>query len=698
MLHNNAENRRPLFASWFGTLFEPYYSDFEAAASAIDEMRALGINCVVLDSKLWREFSEFFRDGTENHYVAMQRRVINRCRDIGMGVSFLALYHNGDNLWPKLHDSPPEFIDPPVDLQGQSIRGYRHWSDKQLNQQIQHCLDLYRHLAGPAAATALDENGQERLPFYFYHDPIFIPSFDRDGIDHYLGWLEQQYSLDELNRRYGTEFDSIRAMRPEDYWVHPEKAGNLLDAPCEEDYREKSKRIPIYADNQRFKRWVMKEAFRKLSEGLKQQEPRFYLYSALNQWKLFFNDCDPFWYWDTSRRGVDIWDLGDHLDCPSFTVGPSDCYAEPDAYVVSCELAMLRSATRPTDFIAGLYMGRYLRRDVYNVVSPAEVIATAFAAGATDLYFYGYGGLDDGGSYDRWPIDKKASLKRGLDFFAEVREIAGPRKLSKKAAIVFPLATYVLQHAIDNWQAYAANRNDTLGWYRQLADLGVNCDVLHPRQIAQGMLAEYELAIMPANPLYWAMPDADLARQIEAFVRGGGLLLRSASAGMDADLAIEATDHERDSIAWREKMSNDSPAFKSFENGECVAAYMRSGKTAIARHAVGEGSICSFGFNYGYACTVVQHTTAHKQYGIEDHYPLSLMQVTPVEKILMDAGLAQPVQPQVERVDFANGRLIINHSSCPVWVAPSAHSVCTIDSFNGTCLSPHSTCFSGLDR
>ncbi len=71
---------------------------------------------------------------------------------------------------------------------------------------------------------ALDEEGASACLFYFYHSPIFAPSFDADGQATYLAWLRNRYTVEEINERYGASFASIDAMAPADYWTNPDHA------------------------------------------------------------------------------------------------------------------------------------------------------------------------------------------------------------------------------------------------------------------------------------------------------------------------------------------------------------------------------------------------------------------------------------------------------------------------------------------
>lgn len=660
---SGATTDKPIFACWFGNFYEPYFSDIKKCKEGINELKELGFNNVILDSKLWSDFSAFFRGEPPSKYVSMQIEIINACRQHRLGVTFLALYCYGDNLYPDVYDNPPEYVDQPVDLYGNKYRGYRHWSTAQQGRQIRHCLDLYNKLAKDTAAIASDENGRDRLPFYFYHDPIFSPTFDTDGINHYLDWLVNKYSPRLLSERYGLDITDIRQMTPDQYWLYPEKAARRWDVPTEEDYKNNTAAIFKYADNQLYKMQVMNNMFTDLAEKLKRKESRFFLYSSISQWKYFFNDCKDAWYWDASRRSIDIWHAGRSLDCPSFTTLPADCWSQPNSYVVSAELAMLRSATQFKDFIAGLFLGRYLYNDIYSVYTPEEIIATAYAAGAADLYFYGYNGLDDGGNFGKWPAEKKDSIKNGLDCFIKLRKISGKRLRDNKAAIVFPLATFALHHAGYDWQRYSKYRHDLLGWYKQFADLGINCDILHPDQVKKGMLDDYEIAICPADPMYYAMMDKELENIINNFVCNGKTLFHSASSDAHKFFQIPYEAHAPDSITWRENITTDSQLFLNFHEGETIAKYRGDGSAAIVANKVAKGMVYSFGFDYGYAYAANVHLPSPAKYGKENHYPLAMLERTPVETIIAGHFNKTRVNRDIEIVAFEKGTLIVNHSS-----------------------------------
>jgi hypothetical protein len=686
--------KRPVFAAWFGNFFEPYFSDQVAVERGLRDLQELGMNSVVLDSKLWSDFTRFFQTGEQSQYVAMQNFIREQCAKHGLGLSFLALFAIGDNLYPDIYDHPPEFVEQPVDFWGKPFRGYRHWSNQQLAAHVGHTLNLYRHIAKDSAAQAVDADGAERLPFYFYHSPVFAPSFDADGRRHYLDWLKQQYTIDELNIRYGVNFKSIDDLQPADYWVHPDASEEVCrHVPDEADYAANNQVLLKYADNQRFKHQVMRDYFRKLLGELRRREPRFYFYAGLSQWKYFFND-----FIHIQNRGWDLWDMGQLFDSPTFITMPVDTNGDVEPYIVPTELAMLRSAASDRDFVAALFIGRYIYNDLYAVCSPAEILASVFGAGGTDLYFYGYNGLDDGGNFGKWLPEQKASLKHGLDWFAAVREIAGRRIKTKDAAILFPLASYNLSAHDTDRQRYAAFRQDLLGWNKQLADNGINPDILHPMQIKAGSLDGYKILIIPSDPLYRFMRDEELESRLREFVTNGGVLLHSPLSAAHNAFQLTAQPHEADSIQWEGKIITPSPVFISYADGEPHATYIGNGAIAYAVQQIGRGQLHSFGFDYGYGYTAREHLPVPRKYKKEAHYPLTIINRSPVEKLLAELHLGQDRKRGVETIPFANGTLTINHTPYTVNTPATGKHHSTFASFDGTRLPGHHAVFLTHDR
>lgn len=642
--------KRPHFSLWFGNFFEPYYSDRDLVEKGMKEIREMGFNSIFLDSKLWEDFTAFFETGEASSYVTMQQFMVEKAAENGLGVHFLSLFYNGDNLYPHIRESAPDLLCPPVGRDGNPVRGYRLWDDEQTDAQIRHTVNLYRKLAGSRAAKTVDEAGRARIPCYFYHSPAVMPSFDEEGREVYFQWLKNRRpSLAELNRRYGTRYGSWEDIPMAEIW--PEMT--------REDYRQAdSPRMRMHLDNMLFRRSVMSAFFCRLTQGVREQVEGIYLYDCLSQWKYLLPD----WV-EISERGLDLWELGKYLDSPSFYTLPADAYGEPNAYVVPCEMAALRSACQGRDFVGGLFLGRYLYGDIYSVCTPAQAIASAFGAGATDLFFYGYSGLDDGGNFGKWSGDRKESVRTGLDWFAKTREIAGRRVQKKHAAILFPDASFILDNRNLNEASFRACRNDSLGLYQQLADLGVNADFLSPVQVKQGELSDYRLLVLPSNPFYPLDRDPLLEERLQDFAQQGGTVIASATCGMFPVFCIQERKHEEDSIIWTETITEFSQAFYAFDGIVPIARYGRDGATAIGEMMFGKGKIYACGFDMGACYCEKKHKPVPAAYGRQAQYPLTVIEKTPIEEWVFEMGLSTQIHRGVETVEFEKGMLIINHTS-----------------------------------
>lgn len=124
-------NNRPVFNMWVGNFFEPYYSDLWRFDNAVADLKKMGFNTISLDSKLSDDFVNFYAGGESSQYIKGQRYLADVCAREGMGLTYLALFNGGDNLYPDIRDYPPTFIDQPRQKNGNLIRGYRHWSTAQ---------------------------------------------------------------------------------------------------------------------------------------------------------------------------------------------------------------------------------------------------------------------------------------------------------------------------------------------------------------------------------------------------------------------------------------------------------------------------------------------------------------------------------------------------------------------------------------
>lgn len=641
---------RPHFSLWFGNFFEPYYSDRDLVRKGMKEIADMGFNSIILDSKLWEDFTEFFATGKESEYVAMQRYMVDECGKNGMGVNFLTLFYNGDNLYPHIRDSRPDIVSPVIDREGKPFRGYKHWDSTQTKAMVEHTVNLYEKLAGENAAVAVDEKGDRRIPCYFYHSPALMPSFDADGRQVYSFWLSEKYGdIAALNREYGLAAESFDTLDMQSLWP-------VMTA---QDYKsaEPTARMRMHRDNMLFRQDMLERFYAELTAGVRARIPDIFLYDCLSQWKYFLTD----WV-EISERGLDLWRLGKYLDSPSFYTLPADAYGEANCYAVSFENAILRSAAGGKDPVAGLFLGRYLYNDIYGYVTPDEAIASCYGAGATDLFFYGYSGLDDGGNFAKWDANRKKSVKDGLDWFAAVRKISGRRISEKKAAIVFPYASFTMENRRLNESCFRAGRNDLLGYYQQLADLGINADILDRSQITAKTLGEYRLVVLPADPWYGYLPDAASEAALVDYVKNGGTVIAGATCGLQEIFDVRVLSHAADSFAWEETVTDFSERFVAFENAEPLGYYCSDQKIAIALKKLGRGRVYLTGLDFGRCYCERPQKPVPVAYGREAQYPLTVLKRTPVEAWVTELGLSDGCHRGVERVSFENGVLYINHT------------------------------------
>ncbi len=673
--------KRPHFSLWFGNFFEPYHSDRKLVKEGMKEISEMGFNSIILDSKLWEDFTEFFNNGNESEYVAMQRFMVEECAKNGMGINFLTLFYNGDNLYPHIRDSKPDIINPVIDRDGKPMRGYRHWDDNQTDAMIEHNVNLYDKLAKDAAAKAVNEKGENKIPCYFYHSPVLMPSFDEDGKKVYIDWLINKYgTIEKINVEYGFECDSIQELDMLKLWP-------VMTA---EDYKQQgfSHRMAMHRDNMLFRQDMLEKFYAKLTDGVKKRIPDIFLYDCLSQWKYFLTD----WV-EISERGLDLWRLAKYLDSPSFYTLPADVYGEANCYAVSFENAILRSACEGKDPVSGLFLGRYLYNDIYAYVTPGEAIASCYGAGATDMFFYGYSGLDDGGNFGKWEPNRKLSVKKALDWFAEVREVSGKRIEEKRAAIVFPYASFTMENRRINDEKYRLCRNDLLGYYQQLADLGLNADILDRSQINAESLSEYDLIILPADPWYAYLPDENLESSLRTYAQNGGTVICGASSNLHSVFDIKAVSHESDSFDFEETVTEFSVNFMSFEDIEAEATYCSDSKTVLGKKSFGKGTVYASGIDMGLCYVERSQKPVPVRYGRQAQYPLAVIKRTPIEKWLIESGMAEKSIRGIERISFQNGILIINHTSYDFTVEEKYIAAYAPDGFYGNTLCGHKYVF-----
>ena len=102
-------DHRPYMNVWFGNFYSPAYDNETFVDETMRQIKALGFNSVMFDTKAWKDFRERCETGALSQYVKMQEYMGESAHKHGLAYNFLVLYLNGDNLYPHIRFSPPIF-------------------------------------------------------------------------------------------------------------------------------------------------------------------------------------------------------------------------------------------------------------------------------------------------------------------------------------------------------------------------------------------------------------------------------------------------------------------------------------------------------------------------------------------------------------------------------------------------------------
>ena len=120
----------PYINIWFGNFYRPAYDDREFVKESVRLLRRLGFNSVLQDAKAWEDLEERCQGKEASPYVSMLEYMQQEIKENGMSHEFMALYMNGDNLYPNIRFSPPVYGESVKDQKGNDGKWYRYWSEK----------------------------------------------------------------------------------------------------------------------------------------------------------------------------------------------------------------------------------------------------------------------------------------------------------------------------------------------------------------------------------------------------------------------------------------------------------------------------------------------------------------------------------------------------------------------------------------
>jgi hypothetical protein len=664
MVANTMKNdARPTISLWFGNFFEPFFSDRESTRRGIADVASLGFTTINLDSKPWEDFFARYRGEPASPYVGMQEFMMEEAAKHGMDYTHLALYLCGDNLYPTIRDVPPVRGEESVLPNGKLMGTYKYWSPKAQATMVEHVrglLKLYRKGMSRLPGT-------QRVVMQTMFEPIPKPSFDAEGRQRYLAWLDKRYggNIAKFNHSYELSAGSFEELKPEEYWLRPEELTWVDCArPIAEDFAKRTPDFYRWIDNQTYLADELDEYLATMKKHWRQMDPELFIEPVLHQWGYFFNPPGQTG-WQTGQRALDVYRCAANVDSVLFIASPLNAENRADALALSVEGSILRCANEGRPFTGGLFLGRHVNGDIYSVVPPAEAIATHVANGAKRLHGYGYSGLDDGGVMFRMDPIFKESLRMGNRWASEVIPLLKEPR-AKQVAILFP-AEMSLYEPLEV-EVEGRHRMDLLGWYSQFVDLGWHVDVLHPRQIAAGSLGEYKYLVVPHNSLYDLGDNTALETAVRKFVTDGGQMFHGPHCELARRaLGIEEDPIEFDCIKWDEEIIPHGWSTVAFRSGKSLGTYIKDGKRAIAQTDIGRGSVFSFGFQYGHSYSRLTMPIVPAQYGRREIHPIVLLKETPVAKLAGASGqLPIPAMKGVEFARFGKRLMIVNHRSSPV--------------------------------
>jgi hypothetical protein len=541
---------------------------------------------------------------------------------------------------------------------------YKYWSPRAQQTMVDHVRGL----------LGLYGKGMRRLPgspprivMQTMFEPIPNPSFDSEGKKRYLNWLSERYDGDisELNRKYCLSVRSFVELKPDEYWLRPNELNWVGCArPTQEDFQSRTPDFHRWIDNQSYLAWELQNYLATMKQKWRELEPTLWIEPVLHQWGYFFNPPGhP--GWQTGQRALDVCDCAEHVDGVLYIASPLNAENRADAMALSVEGSIMRCANQGKPFTGGLYLGRHVGGDIYNVVPPAEAIATLIANGAKRLHIYGYSGLDDGGVLYRMDPIFKQSLRAGNEWASRVIPLLeAPR--ATQIALLFP-AEMSLYEPLEV-DVEGRHRMDLLGWYSQLCDLGWQVDIVHPKQAASGALKDYSPLVVPHNSRYDLGDNARLEAAVKDFVLQGGVVLHGPHCGLVRSafsIAEERVDF--DCIDWEELIIPHGWSTVAYPGAKPIGGYIQSGKPAIAETSVGRGRMISFGFQYGYSYSRRTMPIVPPEYGKREMHPIVLLKETPVASLLGPSPLLsiEPIRG-VEFAHFGNRLIVVNHRSSPI--------------------------------
>ncbi len=656
--------KEPLIGLWFGHFYCPAYDDKRYVQESLEKIAGLGFNTVEMDMKDWEDIRERAQGKAASPYVDMAETMLALMPQYGLSQMFLALYLNGDNLYPSIRFSPPVFGESVTNADGTDGRWYRYWSGKAQKRQTEHVRELMELYGGNHVRLP-----DGRLPVCSMWDPVVAPSFDGDGDARYRDFLRIRYgSIEAFNAAYHTSYTSFDGISLHEVWYAAVYGENTCYTA--EERESFSPAFTMWADNMIWRSCELKAYFEAMEQELHKADAELYLMPNLSQWGHVINidtsaktDIGLCELWDTAMRGIDMRPVSASVDMCHYYSLPVTIEGEADPYVVSLAHAHIRSLNPGRPFLGGVFYGRFLYTDIYRFVTPEEIIGSIVGSGAEGIMAYGWGGMDDGGLLNRMDSAFMESLKRGNAWAKRVIPHLGPRK-RPKVAILFPTAMALLEPL--RVEGAGKRRNDLLGLYRSLCDWGYSPDIVEADDLNENM--PYDVVLVAADDCAFAWHEPEAAERLRQYVLCGGKVIHGPYEGLLGEaFALGGTEISESSYLYMGEGGLAGSEKRKSYPGTPLALWKKSGRNCVSERSFGRGTVYSVGFMAGHL--MASRTSPHVPQEEKNAalYPLPFMEHHVVRDIVLSCSApAFPAMRDVEWHCFERGTIAINHRSTPV--------------------------------
>lgn len=422
----------------------------------------------------------------------------------------------------------------------------------------------------------------------------------------FRNWLKVRYSdnLDELNRRWGTEF-------PVNYrtWemIEPGLGAGFLSGGV-------TARLDWMRFNQhKVENWI-NNVNRLVKEYDQKNRP-----TTSNVVTTAVEDI-------RKLNSPDIWSQNRNLDIAGFSfytqkLNPADC---------SYMLSNVRGSSADPDknfWILETSAGQQFNPEIYPGDSCDAANRTAsnwqsILHGATTILLWKFGGRVSDNQSDFYNLTgwDGGITERALNNAAFAKQIMEHEELFLNRKYVADIAILASAEGIlfnivdDTLSSYGKSMASRFGAYTLMRDLRMQTDIISETQIREGRLSEYKVLIIP----WCEIMDQKLADKIKEFVHNGGRVISDRSLNMKDeysminmrapgnglqevfgaymnDMLLTGKDESISINAGKIKvLCHRHSILHPLENAEIAGKY-KNGNPAVIKHSFGQGSTLWFG-------------------------------------------------------------------------------------------------------